>query len=260
MISDLTEAISLVRTHNPAARFVLTVSPVPLIATMEDCSVLVSTTYSKSVLRVAAEEVAAAHDGVSYFPSYEVITGMYTRGAYFAEGLRDVTEAGVQHVVRLFLKHYADFGTAGEAPPEAAVAPKPTDDLHAALEEAAAVLCDEVLLDAPDVSPAPSAGAQRPVPPPIAPPAIPQAVTPAAVSPAQPPAVPPVLPSVAPPSVAPPAVPPVRPAAVAPSPSRAPASAWDVLKPPLPFAAPPPQQASPQPPRRTFLSRFRKDP
>lgn len=148
VMQDLNETIALVRGHNAAARFILTVSPVPLIATMEDRSVLTSTTYSKSALRAAAEEVAAAHDGVAYFPSYEVITGAYTRGAYFTEGLRDVTEAGVAHVMRLFLRHYADLGDAAAPPAPAAQPP----DGVSALEAAVAVLCDEMLLDAPTVS------------------------------------------------------------------------------------------------------------
>ncbi len=108
VIADLTETIDLIRSKNVNARFILTVSPVPLVATMEDRSVLASTTYSKSVLRVAAEEVAARYDEVAYFPSYEVITGSYTRSRYFDEGLRDVTEEGVSHVMRLFMQHYAD--------------------------------------------------------------------------------------------------------------------------------------------------------
>ena len=70
VIADLTETIDLIRAKNLNARCILTVSPVPLIATMEDRSVLVSTTYSKSVLRVAAEEVAARYDEVAYFPAY----------------------------------------------------------------------------------------------------------------------------------------------------------------------------------------------
>jgi hypothetical protein len=120
---------------------------------MEDRSVLVSTTYSKSVLRVAAEEVAAAHPGVSYFPSYEVITGNYTRGAYFAEGLRDVTEAGVQHVMRLFLNHYMDFVQQDTIPEPPAAPPSPMpNDARRELEAVAKVLCDELLLEPTQVS------------------------------------------------------------------------------------------------------------
>ena len=46
-------AFSFIRQHNRQVLFIVTVSPVPLIATAEDRSVLVSTTYSKAALRVA---------------------------------------------------------------------------------------------------------------------------------------------------------------------------------------------------------------
>ena len=61
---------------------ILTVSPVPLVATAAGKHVLVATTYSKSVLRVACEEVCQKAADVMYFPSYEIITGNYNRGSY----------------------------------------------------------------------------------------------------------------------------------------------------------------------------------
>jgi len=73
--ADVDELINLVREVNPAIRIVLTVSPVPLVATATDRHVLVATTYSKSVLRVAAEEAAAGNPAVTYFPAYEIVSG-----------------------------------------------------------------------------------------------------------------------------------------------------------------------------------------
>ena len=145
--NDLFEAIYLICAKNPLARVILTVSPVPLAATAEDQSVLTSTTYSKSVLRVAAEEVARKLDFVAYFPSYEIITGAYTRGAYFASDLRSVTEGGVNHVMRLFMCHYA-----AELPP---IERPLTEDSERRIksnareiEQIAKVICEEELLDA----------------------------------------------------------------------------------------------------------------
>ena len=106
VVADLHGAIQFILERNSGAKFILTVSPVPLVATAENRSALVSTTYSKSVLRVAAEEVSAAYGSVAYFPSYEVITGNHARGRYFANDLRSVTEEGVDHVMRLFMQHY----------------------------------------------------------------------------------------------------------------------------------------------------------
>lgn len=97
------------RKINPKAKVILTVSPVPLVATAEERHVIVSTIYSKSVLRVAAENLVKNNEDVTYFPSFEIITGNFTRGKYYAEDLRSVTEAGVEHVMNIFLKHFTVF-------------------------------------------------------------------------------------------------------------------------------------------------------
>ncbi len=106
VVADLNAAIIFMRERNPALRVLLTVSPVPLIATFEPRHALVSTTYSKSVLRVAAQMVADADSLVEYFPSYEIITGQAARGSYYGADLREVTPAGVAHVMKVFSRSY----------------------------------------------------------------------------------------------------------------------------------------------------------
>jgi hypothetical protein len=106
VVEDLTFVLERLRQLNEKARVILTVSPVPLVATYEDQHVLVSNTYSKAVLRAAAGEIARRHEVVEYFPAYEIIAGHYNRGAYFDADARSVTSAGVEHVMRVFLKHY----------------------------------------------------------------------------------------------------------------------------------------------------------
>lgn len=108
VIEDLNIFLMKLRDVNPKVKVLLTVSPVPLIATYENRHVLVSTTYSKSVLRVAAENVMQHHDWIDYFPSYEIISGNFSRGRYYESDLREVNSAGVSHVMRCFLKHYTD--------------------------------------------------------------------------------------------------------------------------------------------------------
>jgi len=112
IIADLEQSLDLIKQYNKTAKIILTVSPVPLVATMEDQNVLTATTYSKSVLRVAADELAKTNESVAYFPSYEIIAGTYSRGRYFASDLRTVTEEGVGQVMRLFMRHYALAPTA----------------------------------------------------------------------------------------------------------------------------------------------------
>lgn len=118
IVADLTGFVGDLRRVNPRARLVLTVSPVPLIATASERHVLVATTYSKSVLRVAAETVSRTVEGAAYFPAYEIVSGTYTRGRYFASDLRSVTEHGVQHVMSVFLRHYAGIDIRRPRTPE----------------------------------------------------------------------------------------------------------------------------------------------
>ncbi len=130
---DLLDFCRAVRSVNPAIRILLTVSPVPLIATFENRHVLVSTTYSKSVLRVAAEEATREFDFVDYFPSYELISTASSPRNYYAADLREVEDPGVAHVMRSFTRHYID-----DLPWSATPAPTPV-----AIEQPRSVVCDE---------------------------------------------------------------------------------------------------------------------
>ena len=145
VIRDLTAFRDALAEVNPRASIVFTVSPVPLVATaVPGAHVLSSTTYSKSVLRVAAETMRIRFPNVHYFPSYEIITGAFNRGAYYAADLRNVVEDGVAHVMRLFMAHATDQGTGS-----ATIAPRgANDDDHlAAASRLVEVECDEVALD-----------------------------------------------------------------------------------------------------------------
>lgn len=104
--SDLKAWCVRLRTINPTIRILLTVSPVSLNATYENQNVWNATTYSKSVLRAAAGEVANGLPYVDYFPSYEIITCPLMQGRYFEDDMREVKEIGVRHVMRVFEKHY----------------------------------------------------------------------------------------------------------------------------------------------------------
>ena len=87
---------------NPGARMLLTVSPVPLAATASDNHVLVATTYSKSVLRSVAGELAEDFENVFYFPSYEIINTHPARGMFYEPDLRNVNLFGVNYVMTHF--------------------------------------------------------------------------------------------------------------------------------------------------------------
>ena len=144
--ADLDAFIARLRGVNPAARLIFTVSPVPLAATMSGDHVLAATTYSKSVLRAAAQEVVETHDGAYYFPSYEMIMGAPAGARYFAEDMRNVTEEGVAHVMSVFLRHAAGI----EAPIPITEPDAVPDATIAASREWVEVMCDEAMLDARD--------------------------------------------------------------------------------------------------------------
>lgn len=110
VVADLEAFLERLHRVNPQGRMILTVSPVPLVATMEPYSVLVATTQSKAVLRVAADVIARSRSDVAYFPAYEIITGSYARGEYFADDLRTVTSTGVDHVMRCFYELFCEDG------------------------------------------------------------------------------------------------------------------------------------------------------
>jgi hypothetical protein len=126
-----TEAL---RAINPSAQMVLTVSPVPLAATMSAHHVVQATTYSKSVLRVAAEQARERFDHVSYFPSYEIITATGRAHEFFAGDRRNIAPVGVNRVMDLFFHRYAGEGI-GPA--------RSSLNTEAASQETGRVICDE---------------------------------------------------------------------------------------------------------------------
>jgi hypothetical protein len=142
VVADLSTFIDEVRQVNPHMRMILTVSPVPLVATAENRHVLTATTYSKAVLRVAAEQLCKVPD-TYYFPAYEIVTA--AGRDYMAEDRRSVLERGVQHVMSLFFRHVL---CDAEALPSISV----RDDF---LQQGRAIvdtLCDEQRLDLPQSS------------------------------------------------------------------------------------------------------------
>jgi hypothetical protein len=126
---------------NAAARVILTVSPVPLIATYRDGHVLVANAHSKAVLRAAAGEVCERDDPrLVYFPSYEIITSHTNGGRYYEEDQRSIAEAGVAHVMRTFMASFSPgSGEKRDRPPSQAS--------EAEFAGTAGVVCDEETIE-----------------------------------------------------------------------------------------------------------------
>lgn len=139
----LFEVIDKIRTINPEIRFLLTVSPVPLTATMSGNHVLVATMESKSILRAVAGAARNRFDFVDYFPSYEIINATPFRGTFFEANQRNVNHAGVDHVMNSFfdcLQKKFKFGPVARAGARGAAGKKVMSEDDA--------VCEEELLDA----------------------------------------------------------------------------------------------------------------
>ncbi len=141
---DLEHFIKSLRTRNPAAKVILTVSPVPLVATATAGHVMVATMTSKSRLHAAATTVASAVQGVAYFPSYEIVmAGAYGGDSYFDPvDRRSVTGPGKIDVLRAFAASFA-----GITLPVPARWEPPADAATARMAALMAVHCDELMLD-----------------------------------------------------------------------------------------------------------------
>jgi len=150
VVEDMDAVVRKLRRVNPGAEVLLTVSPVPLAATAQPgAHVLSATTYSKAVLRAAAGMLTDADPKIHYFPSYEIITSSASRGRYYADDLRNVTEEGVNHVMRLVLQHAtAPAQTNNEVfvKPQTARA-EPARPSQRDVSDWVEVMCDEAGLD-----------------------------------------------------------------------------------------------------------------
>ena len=86
---------------------VVTTSPVPLQATFSGQDIVAANTYSKSTLRAVAQDFAAAHPNVQYFPSYEIVMNSQ-RDMAWEDDLRHVKGAMTQHVMDLFMRNFVE--------------------------------------------------------------------------------------------------------------------------------------------------------
>lgn len=139
---DLEAAIALMREQNDTLNVLLTVSPVPLVASASGEHVLTATSQSKSLLRVVAGELSLGSEFIDYFPSYEIITNPVFRGMFFAPNMRSVVPEGVATVMKHFFEDQRRvFGEA-----ERSTDQKPSKKRYA--KSNGDVKCEEELLNA----------------------------------------------------------------------------------------------------------------
>ncbi|WP_084627966.1 GSCFA domain-containing protein [Elstera litoralis] len=101
-INCLQRFLDIIREHNPKFKLIVTVSPVPFLATgrADKMHVITANMHSKSVLRVAAEEFVNKNENVWYFPSYEVV--MTCTNDPWEDDLRHVKRSTVERVMKTF--------------------------------------------------------------------------------------------------------------------------------------------------------------
>jgi GSCFA family protein len=107
-LANLEAVHALLSRHgHPDFHIVVTVSPVPLMNTFSTMDIVVANTWAKSLLRAVAQEWAAAHGNVDYFPSYEIVQNS-DRAAAWEPDLRHVKGVGALHIMELFLQKYLE--------------------------------------------------------------------------------------------------------------------------------------------------------
>jgi hypothetical protein len=141
VLRDLAAFVATLNATNHAAKCILTVSPVPLVATYTDEHVLVATMHSKSILRAVCSAAEAAWSNVYYFPAYEIISGHYNAGAYYDPNKRTIAQAGVEHVMDVFRATYFPKGPPAELSPRGE-----SSLLQGTYEGADKIICDEDLI------------------------------------------------------------------------------------------------------------------
>ena len=97
-------------------KMLITVSPVPLLATFRDMDVLVANAYSKSVQRAALDEFLLGKEGIDYFPSYEFVTLSNPEVAWTKNDYRHVSPDVVHRIMSNVLTNYV--GVEGDQPEE----------------------------------------------------------------------------------------------------------------------------------------------
>jgi hypothetical protein len=120
---------SLVHRINPGCKFLVTVSPVPLVATASGRHVLKANTASKAALRASAEVLYNQFDDIDYFPSFELI-GTPFLGCAFEPDMRSVSQEAVSTAMSLFFSEHH--------PPQK----------QSRLADGRDLVCEEILLEA----------------------------------------------------------------------------------------------------------------
>ena len=75
-VNNIQRFFDIIKSQNPDFKLIISVSPIPFLATgrANEQHIIAANCHSKSVLRVAAEELVSQNEDMYYLPSYELVT------------------------------------------------------------------------------------------------------------------------------------------------------------------------------------------
>jgi hypothetical protein len=104
LIEDLNYAIDLLSKLNDKLKFVLTLSPVPMVATASSLNIAEANVNSKANLKLAIQEIVNNNKNVDYFPSYDLLQIIGSTQSIFDTNGRSIKESAVDLIMTIF-KH-----------------------------------------------------------------------------------------------------------------------------------------------------------
>jgi NAD(P)H-dependent FMN reductase len=101
-IDNIQTFLDIVRSYNPGFKLIISLSPIPFLAThqADHQHVVEANCHSKAVLRLAAEEIVKNNNNVFYLPSYELVT--HCSKDAWNEDNRHVKDEVVRRVIQMF--------------------------------------------------------------------------------------------------------------------------------------------------------------
>jgi hypothetical protein len=106
ILAEFLDLIALIRrTCNPDMKFIVTVSPIPMITTFRNLDIMVAHSASKAVLRAVADEAQRRLEYVDYFPAYEIVVHS-PRHLVWLEDQMHVAPEVTKTIARQFIEKY----------------------------------------------------------------------------------------------------------------------------------------------------------
>lgn len=107
---NLRAIVELVKKHIPGAKIILTLSPIPLVATFRPMACTSANSASKGSLRMAVDQLISEANGkdVFYWPSYEIVLDGFAQK--WKPDRRHVKEPILDFIMTLFEKAWCEGG------------------------------------------------------------------------------------------------------------------------------------------------------